>query len=434
VLLGLSVGIEQRLVFSWYVHIIRYGASGYNRFKMCYLLTMNLYYPSIFLLLLFGILNPVGGNKIDFFVGYFLFFLTAFYIFLPNNFDKLRRYAIWVVLASFIVSSFATSDDLRGMLGRDLPLYTYNNDPGVMLETYQLMENGTGYYDAFAFSQKGRFGMQIVPADIWGWRLPTLFEIWKVLPGKSGLNIYLLYLVLACSFFYCSYLLSRRYLPEKLATIPSYLVFPYLHFAARDQMLLETEWWSVIVFFIAVFFTIRRRFVLATLLFSLTVMIREVYILPLGLMFIYSIMKRRDLIPVFLIPLFAFWVIFLFHIGFVSRYIDVWGTIFSPRVIANGFFFVQQTLAFASWEYLLFAFRPFWWFLVAALAGCWLIYKRFDKTEAWLLLLSFLPFPIAFLKFGTVPYNDYWGIMYMPIVLVLAPIALGNLTKQSTKA
>ncbi len=385
-----------------------------------------IYYIFLFLILLLGLLNPVVGNKIDIFVGYFLFFLTAVYVFLPKKFVRLRKYAIWIVLTCFLISSFATSSSLRAMLGRDLPLYTYNNDPGVILKTYKLMEDGIGYYDAFAISQKGRFGMQIVPQDIWGWRLPTLFEIWKVLPGKSGLNIHFLYLVLSCSFVYCSYLLSRRYLPEKLVLIPSYLVFPYLHFAALDPMLLGTEWWSVIIFFIAVFFVIRRRLVLATLFFSLTLMVREVYILPLGLMFVYSIFKRRELTPVFLISLFAFLVIFSFHMVFVARYINVWGTIFSPRVISNGFFFVQQTLAFASWEYLFFVVRPFWWFLVAAVGGCWLIYKRFDKTEAWLLLLSFLPFPIAFMKFGTLPYNDYWGIMYMPIVLILAPIALGN--------
>ncbi len=388
-----------------------------------------IYYAFLFLILILGLLNPVYGNRVDAVLGYFLFGFVLFYVFLPERFHKLRKYAIWVVISIFLITSFSTSSSLRAMLGRDLPLYTYNNDPGVILKTYKLMEEDTGYYDAFAIAQKGRFGMQIVPQDIWGWRFPTLFEIWKILPGSSGLNIYFLYLVLACSFIYCSYLLCTRYLPEKLAIIPAYLVFPYLHFAARDQMLLETEWWSVIVFFIAVFFAIRRRLILAILFFSLTVAIREVYILPLGLMLIYSALKKRELIPLFMIPLLSFLVTFSFHAVFVSHYIDVWGTIFSPRIISKGYFFVQQTLAFASWEYLLFSFRPFWWFLVAALGGCWFVYKTFDKTEAWLLLLSFLPFPIAFLRFGTLPYNDYWGIIYMPIVLVLAPVALGNLIK-----
>lgn len=93
--------------------------------------------------------------------------------------------------------------------------------------------------------------------------------------------------------------------------------------------------------------------------------------------------------PVFLIPLTAFVALFLFHISAASFYIDAWGTLFRPRVVPFGLFFVNQTLAFASWEYLLFNLRPFLVFLIAALLGGLYVFKKFKKDEAVVLLLSF---------------------------------------------
>ncbi len=415
-------------------------------------------------LLILGLLNPVENN-IDKFIGFFIFGFVSFSILKSSKlvllttvifsllvFAKIRTFdlvivyasifglvlgyllerlklskklAIWVVIVGFLITSVATSADLRQMLSRDLPLFTYNNDPSVILETYQLMKKGGGYYEAFRIAQISRYAQQIVPGDIWGWRLPTIFYIWTIFPGNRGLAIYILYLALSLAVFYAAFKIGERYLSWPLAILPSYLIFPYLHFAARDQMLLETEWWSMLLFIIGLYALIKKRWFLTTLLFCLTVVVRELYILPIGLMFIFAFFKKRRLVPVFLIPLLAFLFLFVFHIMATSAYIDSWGTIISPRTIPFGSFFVQQTLAFASWEYLLFAFRPFFIFLLLACLGCLYVFKRFDRSEAIFLLLAFFPFPLAFLRIGTVPYNDYWGIIYMPLAIMLAALSAG---------
>jgi NADH:ubiquinone oxidoreductase subunit H len=56
-----------------------------------------------------------------------------------------------------------------------------------------------------------------------------------------------------------------------------------------------------------------------------------------------------------------------------------------------------------------------------------------QKKEGLFWLLSFLPFPIAFLRFGTVPYNDYWGVIYVPIAIILAPLSLLAIKRQMKK-
>lgn len=414
-------------------------------------------------LLVLGLLNPVN-NTIDKFIGFFIFALCASCVFKSWKFAilttviallafaKLRNFefvilyaslaglalgyflkrlqiakklAIWIIIVGFLVSSVATSGQLRQMLGRDLPLFSYNNDPSVILKTYQLMKKGEGYYEAFAAAQSSRYAQQIVPGDIWGWRLPTIFYLWTVFPTKSALGIYILYLLLASVVFYVSFRLGKRYLGESLAILPSYLIFPYLHFAGRDQMLLETEWWAMLLFIIGIYTLIGKKWFLTTLIFSLTVIVRELYVLPIGLMLVYSFFKKKRLSPVFLIPLLAFVLLFLFHMMAAAQYINSWGTLFKPRTVPFGLFFIEQTLAFGSWEYLLFAFRPFFIFLILSVFGCVYVFKRFDRREAIFLVLAFLPFPVTFLRIGTVPYNDYWGIIYVPLAIILAALSSG---------
>lgn len=130
----------------------------------------------------------------------------------------------------------------------------------------------------------------------------------------------------------------------------------------------------------------------------------------------------------------AFFVLLFYHVLSLNSYIDAWHTLFATRIVSSGVFFVEQTLSFGSWEYLLFAARPFILFLVLAIGGCWYIYRSGRKDEAWIWTLAFLSFPVAFMRFGTVPYNDYWGIMYMPIVLILAPIFLENFQGRGKQA
>lgn len=420
---------------------------------------------SIFFLL-FGLLNPASGNKLDTFLGFFLFVFCAYtvlnqnrrswlaatlafswFIFyqtrgfslapvwglvdglalglLLDKFKILAKLAIWVLIGTFLLAALATGGELRKFLGSDLVIGTYNNDPGILFKTYLLMEQDTDYYDAFKTAQLGRFGLQIVSGDVWGWRMPTIFYIWKLVPGSGGLSIHFLYLVLASILLFAAFKIGQRYLDFPISILPSYLIFPYLHFGARDQMFLETEWWSMFLFILGIYFLITSRLFWATCLLSLTVLVREVYILPIGLLFIFTIVKNRRLAPVFLIALGAFLIFFLYHIYRVNFYIDAWDTLFSPRTIENGLFFVQQTLAFASWEYFFFWLRPFTIFLAASIVGCWFLIKKGRKEEGIIWLLAVLPFPISFLRFGSMPYNDYWGIIYVPLIIILAPVVLG---------
>lgn len=413
------------------------------------------------LLLILGLLNPVHGNLAAYILGFAVFGFTSGIILgfwsllslvcglivaavvlgaspmviggglggwvLARALVRLRltAVAVLVLVAVFWATSFVTNGDLLKFLSRDLPLYTYNNDAGVIYKTYLLLAQDFNYYDAYRTAQLGRFAQPLVPGDIWGWRLPTLFLIWDVLPGSGGIPIYLLFLLGAAGTLVVAYLLAKRYLGQKLGLLAPYLVFPYFSFGARDQMIMATEWWAVMPFIAGVFFLVSRRSFWAIIFLTLTVLIREVYVVPIGVLLLWALFKKREAVGIFVIPLLAFLLLYVFHVSWVSGYIDAWGTLMMPRVVDSGWFFIQQTLSFASWEYLLFRLRPFLWFLVMATLGTvWLFARVKKREEAMILLLSFLPFIFFFWRFGTVPYNDYWGIIYVPQVIILAPLAL----------
>lgn len=380
--------------------------------------------PILFVIL--GFLNPTQ-HLLDRLTAVLLAGMVILGFFLKKG--QFTKIILATIIVIFILDSLVISGELRRMLSSRIDLFTYNNDPGVLYKTYSLTKEGMDYYDAYRTAQLGRFNQPILPGDIWGWRLPTLFYIWQILPGANGIQIYILWLIIASSLLWVAYDLARRFLPVNLSLLSPYLLFPYLHFASRDQMLLETEWWSVGLFIIGIYFVLYRKKFLATIFLSLTLLIREVYVLPIGLMFLFALIKAKHLALVFLIPLISFTMLFTYHIFRVSQYIDVVQTLLRPRSLSlpNGIFFLQQTLSFGSWEYLLFKFRPFVFLLTSAVLGC-ISLARNRMIDGTILLLAFLPFPLAFLRFGTVPYNDYWGIIYVPIVLILAPLILMKTT------
>lgn len=423
------------------------------------------------LFLISGIINPVGESNIDNYIGFFVFGFTAYTvirgkilltlivmfsfflssIFLDNfsanilgtlsglvlafslaKLKILKRTAIFVLIFSFLVSSWVISDDLREILTSDLSKFVYNNDQGAFLKTYYYLEHGTNYYEAFKSSMTGKFTNPPLPQDIWSWRIPTIFVIWQIFPGDSSLNIFVLYLIMSSLVVYTAFLIGKRYLDFPISILPAYIVIPYLHFGARDLTFLLTEWWGVFTFMIAIYFLVTKRIFFSIIFLSLTVLIRELFILPIGLMFLFTLFKYKRVLSVFVIPLVSFIALFSFHLMWTSKYIDAVGSIYSPRIVSDGFFFIQQTLTFASGEYLLFRYRPFLFFLLTAIIGCWYVYGKFSKGEAIILVMAFLSFPIFFLKFGSTPYNDYWGIFYMPFVLILAPLSLGLLVKKKS--
>jgi hypothetical protein len=92
---------------------------------------------------------------------------------------------------------------------------------------------------------------------------------------------------------------------------------------------------------------------------------------------------------------------------------------FRPRVHPLSWEVTQAAFAFGSWEYFFYFGRIF---LILYGLGVLALIKKLTWQKA--ALLTFFTLPWFFLKIGTSRFNDYWGVLFVPIVLISVPLIL----------
>ena len=107
-----------------------------------------------------------------------------------------------------------------------------------------------------------------------------------------------------------------------------------------------------------------------------------------------------------------------FHSHEVIRITGISSQHLTPRFHTLGKQVLLPTLAFGSWEFIFYRIRVPLIFLILAVVGLGLEIKRFY------IILSFILFAPLIMFIGTSVYNDYWGIIYMPFILITAPVVL----------
>ena len=377
-------------------------------------------------LLILGIPNPANSN--DAVVQILLFVYVGLVVVGAGKLIHkyfLQRLIIIPVLILFVISSQINSLGLRDFLAHQPISETYRTDMDDFLKTYYLMGEGLPYYISFKQAVEENAFKSKVSNNLWSWRLPTVFYIWKWLPGESGVGIYYLFLFLSLGGLYLSYALIGELLSKKnqhFAILSAYLLFPYFHFALRDPTLLQTEWWGVFPLLGGIYFLVKNRLNGAIVLFILTVIIRELFMIPLiGIGVLLYIKKSREAWKM-LLPMGIFFLMMFFHGQQVLRITGANGEFFAPRIHTLGSKIVLSTLAFGSWEYAWNQLRIFPIFYVISLVGIIFTKSWFSKY-----LLVFFVFPVSFLILGSSVYNDYWGIFYMPFVIISTPLILNYL-------
>src|SRR5207249_1337144 len=124
--------------------------------------------------------------------------------------------------------------------------------------------------------------------------------------GNSALKIYFLFLLLSSILLYVSYKIGLRYLGFPVGLSSPFILLPYLHYAARSEMFLETEWWGLFFFIFGISLVVEKKLFFSIVLLSIALLIRELFLVPLGLLLIFFAFKRRRLVPVVLIPIISF--------------------------------------------------------------------------------------------------------------------------------
>lgn len=331
---------------------------------------------------------------------------------------KSKNWAILPLLIGFLMSAFVSGSEVRSILQVNSEPKSYVRDMGLYLKTYYLMKTDTSnYYKAHAKAllNHAEFHETTLPKDVWSWRLPTIFLMWSILPFENGEVVYALYVILAIVVLIASASIGKYYWHDGYSfLLLPYLFFTYLRFPLHDWTILQVEWWAALFWVLGAWGLIKKRYFVMFVGAILSVLIRELMIVPLALSSLVSLLykKRHETLITIVIGI-SFMAFMIWHsnqIGIVAGTLNEQG--FNPRLNGSALV-VQATLAFGSWEFLLNQYRIFTVLWIFAFFGYFLrptFYKLFLATP--------MALTIFYLRFATGVWSHVWGVLFMPSVLI----------------
>ncbi len=296
---------------------------------------------------------------------------------------------LFIILQIFLATDSKIVNQLNQPLGKE-----YTTDMRAFLKTVQLMQNGDDFYPAFFEGMAGLRAGSFHP-DINAWRQPFIFYLWKFIPIYPLWQLFLVLIIIA------SYLVTKN-------TLSPIILWPYLHYSLVDLTILQPEWWGMAFLVFGLCAHIYKKHRLAGILFVVSLMCRELFIIPI---FFITIPKFKIYFKFYLL-FFVYYVIHLFNI---FQFNTTWF-----RDSSNGNWkTLHSVFAYGSWEYIFGVYRPILLMFVITTAS--FIIRRKNAV----LFLSYFPFFLftAVMSFaGKIDATrDYWSIYFIPLLLISAP-------------
>lgn len=327
-------------------------------------------------------------------------------------------FVVFIILAFLLISRIGNNSDFSEPIDG-----TYRSDEEIFLKTFYLMKHGNDYYASFKYASENGSRKIGLTHDASLWRLPTIFYIWS-LTAANGYQIFTLFWALALTILFIVYLILKKFLGSLFALAGSILIVPYfLDAFYYKTSFLFTEWWGLFFYLIGICLLVyqKKQFVI---FFVLAVIVRELFIVPVLFLFVSSLILKKNRLQFLLVIVCA--VAFLqIHKMFVSRQ-DVLQIDSSLVSRLHGFdreSFLSM-ISFSMRKYP-FAQYKFHYAVIVLSALSFLVnyLNKGDKNMVYIFLSGFaglLVFPFM----TTSVYNDYWGITFMPIIIVSTVLIL----------
>jgi len=296
------------------------------------------------------------------------------------------------------------------------------------------------YYEAYIRVYRADpLGEFRLPNGVPGYRLPTLFYLWLLLPA-DGTAIPWLFLVFATLAVGSAFAIGAQLGPPRLGVLGALMVATAYLSIATSSFVVFVDGWAMALTLagIALFIGSVRRTSAKLLWAAMGVMLlaavfREILIYPMllaaaSVLLLPSGQRLKALRP-WLLGLGIFGVIYAAHALAIDGRVDQTGTV--GFWIRGGFAHLVATLRFFEQ---LFAGAP--WFVpllvLAGLAGAVTLLPSQRRLGAFLVAAVAVPH-VAFLFLGgtgrdliTGSVGGYWGMLVVPIALALAPVAIGR--------
>lgn len=312
-------------------------------------------------------------------------------------------------------------------------------DRDYFLRVFYDMQDGTPYYEAYIKVYRADpLGEFRLPNGVPGYRLPTLFYLWLLLPA-DGAAIPWAFLGFATLAVCSAFAIGAQLGPPRVAVLGALMVATaYLSIATSSFVVFVDGWAMAITLAGLALFIASVRTASAKLLWAamfvmlLAAVFREILIYPMLLAAASVAMlpkgqRLKQLWP-WLAGFGIFGVIYAAHALAVGGRVDQAGTV--GFWMHGGFAHLAATLRFFEQLY---AGAP--WFVpllvLAGLAGAVAMVSSQRRLGMFLLAVIAVPL-VAFLFFGgagrdliTGSVAGYWGMLVVPIALAMAPVAIG---------
>lgn len=388
---------------------------------------------TILLILAFLLLVQVQplNNTVKFLSIFNIFIVVAFFVFqqrfLKNLLHKKAIFLVLILIASYIFSAKSIAAGLNNTTTSEPINKGYVSDEKDFLKIFYYMREGQNYYQAgaLAFIYDARYNR--APTDLYSWRLPTAFYIWKFM-AADGNGIIDLFIFFSSLSLLAAFLIIKRFVAEEFAIFSPLALMPYFLNAFASTSFLFIEWWSLFPFLFALAFIFNRRISVGVCFLVLSVFVRELMIVPaLGISLIF-LFKSRKLAPL-LIILCSFLIFMFLHGFFIETNLNSVIS-YSPRqfhFLDKGY--LLHILAFSTEFYSLAKFRIGILFTIIASVGFLITFMLLrGKKDKSLVMIGVMASLSLFLTTPFINtssegfYSDYWAIIIIPLFMIFSPL------------
>ncbi len=347
------------------------------------------------------------------------------------NYFSMPKRLLFYAVSTFIliVASISFTNFVQNRFGAvslsEPGLKTYSSDEMAFLKTFYLMEKGQDYYSAYKTARENYSIGNLISSDVSTWRMPTVFFLWHIF-ANSGLGIFRLFVFFLSIFLVCVYLIFKKTYSGKLAILSILILLPYLYDTfSYNTSFLFTEWWSLFFFFFALTSLIYKLNWLAIFLFTLALITREIFIIPMCAFLIIQSIQKKEM-RTFLFPILLFLPIYALHwfnVSMIMANNNTHKIQLISRIHKYDLLNLQNMVAFLMRRYVLLGLKTHYLVLFLGIVSITLnglFFKRKDLIYFFTTVAAFL----IVLPIISVKENDYWGLLFVPLILMFVPLII----------
>lgn len=301
----------------------------------------------------------------------------------------------------------------------------YAMDGWSFLRTYDLMKQGRGYHDAFAqgIIDDSRHDASAIQAPF-NYREPFVFELWRILPGDSGRALWGWFVLYVALVMIAAYLLAAALVrPAAALLAPILLVSYYTYFLWASSWFLLTEVWAA-GFAVAAVMCLVRGWRIPSLVFLIAAVAAREFMLILVVAWLAAWWfsdRRKETVWLPLVAIAGPVLVLLAHLWALPHTSAGLGSVTAwlhggPERLVNALKFGYRDVPAGGLVALGVG--------AAALAGAAMARPRWKMA----VLLSATAIPTLFLlTVSQGEWHYYWGAVYSPLAIAIAPTLLSRL-------